>query len=337
MDVNKIREESAIYKGLKHGCFLYEYRSKLNQASFEICMENPTLLKDKGYVCELAKQKVDRDGYSYKKKKSRSSSLEAEGRPEKQVKSTPAIRSRHIKEKSEDLEEVKNEIMHLDNARKKARNVNKDERALHLTKELQPLREKQRQLERELELLQQKDKKSSKDKERRKQRQGQISSKKKCKPPSSSTTQGIDSLLKKLQSSGGDAKIPEPLESDVVTPDPITVDKNADEICLSTILPDSQGSPVVPPESIIVEDSAEGSTSVLLSDGNHRSSPTQNQVLQDVNMEDVATTIQSASLTDNSASQALQYEESLPSESESFLVSGLDSQLTVQNLENILP
>ena len=51
VDENKIIEESAIYR----------YRSKLNEASFEICLENPALLKTPGNL-ELARQKVESDG-----------------------------------------------------------------------------------------------------------------------------------------------------------------------------------------------------------------------------------------------------------------------------------
>ena len=69
MDVEKIRKESAIYRDLQPGSFLFEYRSKLNDATFNIALENPTLISNKGTLLEQAKKKVEDDGYLYKKKK----------------------------------------------------------------------------------------------------------------------------------------------------------------------------------------------------------------------------------------------------------------------------
>lgn len=155
LDVQKTREESEIYKNLKPGGFLYDYRRKFNDAAFKIALDNPTLLSNKGALVEHAKRKVEDDGYIYKKKKSRSSNLNAP-EPEKSVKMTESIRGKQITEISEDLEEVRNEIYHLERSREKARNINSDERALRLTKDMEPLRAKKRRLEEELILLQKK-------------------------------------------------------------------------------------------------------------------------------------------------------------------------------------
>lgn len=157
LDVQKTREESEIYKNLKPGGFLYDYRRKFNDAAFKIALDNPTLLSNKGALVEHAKRKVEDDGYIYKKKKSRSSNLNAP-EPEKSVKMTESIRGKQITEISEDLEEVRNEIYHLERSREKARNINSDERALRLTKDMEPLRAKKRRLEEELILLQKKKK-----------------------------------------------------------------------------------------------------------------------------------------------------------------------------------
>ena len=105
------------------------------------------------------------------------------------------MRSQKITQIKEDLEEVKKEIYFLEKAREKARNVNADERALVLTKEMNPIRQKRRRLEEELSLLQHKENKSFKDKLRRQ--------KKKCgstivsKQHSRSSSQG--SLVSLLQ------------------------------------------------------------------------------------------------------------------------------------------
>ena len=45
MDVEKIRKESTIYRDLQPGSFLFEYRSKLNDAAFNIALEGNTDFK----------------------------------------------------------------------------------------------------------------------------------------------------------------------------------------------------------------------------------------------------------------------------------------------------
>ena len=122
VDVHELRQKSTIYKGLQPGNFLYEYRSRLNEAAFNVALENPTLVANKGALLELAKQKVDKDGYNYRKKRSRSSTIAP--LPENTVKMRPNIRSRQMKQISEDLEEVKKEVFHLEKSREKARNIN---------------------------------------------------------------------------------------------------------------------------------------------------------------------------------------------------------------------
>ena len=67
IDVQQIKKEREIYKDLKPGSFLYEYRSKLNDS----------------------------------------------------LKMKPSIRAKQLAEISEDLEEVKKEIFHLERSREK--------------------------------------------------------------------------------------------------------------------------------------------------------------------------------------------------------------------------
>ena len=81
VNVDELRQRSIIYKNLQPGAFLFEYRSKLNEAAFQVALENPILLSTKNKLLELAKEKVEKDGYNYKKKKSRSSAISPQ--PEK--------------------------------------------------------------------------------------------------------------------------------------------------------------------------------------------------------------------------------------------------------------
>ena len=123
-----------------------------------------------------------------------------------------------MKQIGDDLEEVENEkeIFHLDKSREKVRNINADERALRLTKEMEPLRQKRRRLEEELE---EKERKSSKDKERRMRKKKEKSKSCSLKQSSSSCSGRLDILLKHIES-GKDQSNPIVADSiDLVTND----------------------------------------------------------------------------------------------------------------------
>ena len=44
----------------------------MNDAAFNLCLENPSLINCKGELVKLARAKLDSDGYNYAKNKSRS-------------------------------------------------------------------------------------------------------------------------------------------------------------------------------------------------------------------------------------------------------------------------
>ncbi len=66
-----LQKESKIF-GKDVDRTLSKYEEKVNAASLFLCQENISLLKNRKKLFELAKQKVDVDGYAYKRKKSRS-------------------------------------------------------------------------------------------------------------------------------------------------------------------------------------------------------------------------------------------------------------------------
>ncbi|CAB3979294.1 NGFI-A-binding 1-like [Paramuricea clavata] len=75
IDPEKLREDSKIYPNAVPGSFLYKYRKALNDAAYEICLENPSLVHKRGELQSLTRAKVDESGYSYTKNKSRSQEL----------------------------------------------------------------------------------------------------------------------------------------------------------------------------------------------------------------------------------------------------------------------
>ena len=149
-----MKSDSEIYPNLKPGDFLYDYRKALNDAAFQIALADPTLLANKGELQNKAKERLQADGYQFKKKRSRSSQQET------RVKTTATLRAKRIKEVQEDLEEVSTELKLLQRSRERARNVNCDEKARVYTQEMEPLRKKKRMLEDELEVLPKKEGKS---------------------------------------------------------------------------------------------------------------------------------------------------------------------------------
>ena len=70
MDLEKIRKDSVIFQGGKKP--LSTYQSNMNDVSLKLCLDDPTLLKERGKLLALAREQVHNEGYQYKKKKSRS-------------------------------------------------------------------------------------------------------------------------------------------------------------------------------------------------------------------------------------------------------------------------
>ena len=229
-DPEKLREESAIYKNLEPGCFLYAYCKSLNEAAYELAVENPRLLSKKGELQALAKKKVDSDGYLYKKKKSRAIDLSPNELLPVPSKVTPSLRSKRIGEVEEDLKEIKMEMALIERSRVKARNVDNDERARRLTQEMTPLRERKRKLEDELTLLQKKEAKSLLQK---KKRDNKEQSKEEGQPQASPQIT-IDKLLSRkakedLQQKDGSDKVEASSECDVTDVDRAVQAQGADK------------------------------------------------------------------------------------------------------------
>ena len=76
LDLEKIRLESVIYKGTDG---LTSYQRAMNQASLKLCLDNPTLTKERGRLMTLAREWEHQDGFQYKKKKSRSKAFGNQG------------------------------------------------------------------------------------------------------------------------------------------------------------------------------------------------------------------------------------------------------------------
>lgn len=212
IDPEKLREESKIYPNLVPGSFLYNYRKALNDAAYELCLENASLVYNKGQLQTLAKAKVDESGYLYTKKKSRSQELSIPRADNLTPKLTPSLRAKRIENIEEDLQEVNLEMSLLERSRAKARNLNQDERARSFTQEMTPPRQRKRKLEDELSILQKKEAKSLRQKKMRKPHMKDAQNRADDKQLNSKSQRTLDEVLDEGQASN-DVEILEVLDA----------------------------------------------------------------------------------------------------------------------------
>jgi len=65
----KTEEYNKEFYGCKLGKPLTEYQRRVNDASTELCLHNLDLLSNRQLLSEAARERVDKDGYQYKKRK----------------------------------------------------------------------------------------------------------------------------------------------------------------------------------------------------------------------------------------------------------------------------
>lgn len=83
----KLREESKLFgKKATRGDGLSEWQKKMNDAAFALCMGTLSLTLNRGELLEKATEKVDNDGFNYKKGKSRSKTFRAASTGDSKVK-----------------------------------------------------------------------------------------------------------------------------------------------------------------------------------------------------------------------------------------------------------
>ena len=125
MDRESIKKESQIYGANSDSVNLTKYQKTINDAAFQLCLENPSLVKTKGKLLDLARKKVDSDGYTYVKKRSCSTRFGAESgckenKVEKREKLTDGLRQKRIAELCKDIETVDKVIGYLESERSQA-------------------------------------------------------------------------------------------------------------------------------------------------------------------------------------------------------------------------
>ena len=152
---------SRIFKKGNSGT-LTNYQQVINNAAYELCLENPSLINNKGELLNLSRVKVDEEGYVYNKKRSRSLAFGAtkEESKEKKSKISAEIRHKRIQDLSEDIDSMNMTLALLEKERYKQHNMNKYAQAASLEEQISSKRKEKRALEEELTKLQEKETRS---------------------------------------------------------------------------------------------------------------------------------------------------------------------------------
>ena len=160
-----VREKSTIYAKNPN-----DYQKAINDASFYLCFNNPSLLfENKGALLEMARKKVHEDGYCYKKGQTRSKALnpslleegdQQQPQPKRQ-KINAYERQRRIKELNDEISGLNRHIQIKEQRLEQATASRNFKACDEVASEISELKSQRRELNTELAGLQQKSKKAS--------------------------------------------------------------------------------------------------------------------------------------------------------------------------------
>lgn len=136
------------------------YHKAMNDAAFKLCLDDPSLLKERSKLIAMTREQVHNEGFQYKKKRSRSKSYgnAANLATDSPVAKRPRIevqelRSKRIHEIQKDLAELDTRMRYLERSREKLCSM-QYEHAAEKSKEMISLRGKRRKLQSEMTQLQ---------------------------------------------------------------------------------------------------------------------------------------------------------------------------------------
>ena len=168
-DQTELKSAAAIYL-LKPTDQLLKYHTAINEAAFELCKVNPALLIDRKKLSEMAANKVNQDGYVYKRKKSRSCKYTPHEPQQKRPCLSNKVRSERMEELNEELTEIRLHTELLQLQRKKHANVEHFTKAIDCTNKMESLRVKAKGKQLELAKLQKAVNRATREKVLRKQK-----------------------------------------------------------------------------------------------------------------------------------------------------------------------
>ena len=194
LSVEEIRKRSILFENSDK-----EYHKKMNEASIQLCLDNPKLVSQergqskRNELFSLSRQKLDQDGYQYRKKRSRSevfgSASHNKEDSAKKIRMSASIREIHKKESTETISSRESRISLLSKQKERDTELKKYLQAASLENEILKLKREKGLKTAELEGIKKKDARS-----------GEYHSKKK-------KTTSVSSTLTKNQVSTGTAVV----------------------------------------------------------------------------------------------------------------------------------
>lgn len=164
VDKEVLERESRIY-GRSENRTLSKHEKTINRCALACCEEDVSLLKDRKKLFNLAREKADSEGYSYKKQRSRSKVFGGEKMDKEAAKRQKLVcdqRQRRTEELVEDMKSATDTIKLLELQRGKFVTGEKYLQAAEVVSQITEWRGKQRKLQAELSKLQKADARSRK-------------------------------------------------------------------------------------------------------------------------------------------------------------------------------
>lgn len=159
MDEDEVREAAKIYRK-ESSRPLNEYQKQINEAAQDICLKNPTMLRNRARLLEAAREVVD-STYTFKKGKSRSKKFMTSGpAPAKRRKLNKEYREHRMKELEDELKNVSERIAYKEKRREACEGVRNYKTCDEITEEIGELKKQQQVLQAEFRELSKRDKKS---------------------------------------------------------------------------------------------------------------------------------------------------------------------------------
>lgn len=196
-----IRNKAILYGANNPSLVLTPHQQKMNSASQSIALANPSLLNDRRKLMELARSKVDDDGYLYKHGKSRSKHLRSESDTStssdpkvKRTRTSEAERLQRIVYAEETMSDISKQIGFKEKRREQLTNIHNYGECEKVSEEISSLKRKRFELQAELTKLKRKQQQSAWYKHSKKQRKvsvGRVPSDQSdtdTNPPSTSTS-----------------------------------------------------------------------------------------------------------------------------------------------------
>ena len=147
-----------------------KYQAAINEACYQMCKEDGSLIFNRGKLLSLAREKIHSDGYNYSKKASRSQVFGCRDEKKKRKYVHQEVRQTRIKELSESILSQKETIQFLQQQKVKYSNTEKFLEAAEINKSILEENVKTRKLELELEKLNAKETRSKAYQTKKKQR-----------------------------------------------------------------------------------------------------------------------------------------------------------------------